>query len=141
MYTILTGEKDRKSYPDFFVLFFFDVDFFFGVSSSESDEKTFLRITIIILIKFYFLMHICMKDNQSGGKSGESKVTYFSRAASRLTISSGSIPLSSWDSSCDSMSIASSTLTSFFADFGVNFSAHFFRLSLPSRTTLQGDQQ
>lgn len=63
--------------------------------------------------------------------------TYFSRAARIFTISSGSIPLLSFDSWALSGSFVSSMLSSFCVGRGVNFWAHCLRRSFPSRTTLQ----
>lgn len=135
---MLLGHESQRdkgfTHPDFFRLFFFKASFSTS-SSSESDEKTFLQ-----RIYIYTLSNPCIyasTDTPRRHSIIQSTGTYFSLAARWLTISSGSIPLLFWDSSCVSFSFSSFLLSFFGTGRGVNFSDHFLRRSFTSRTTLK----
>lgn len=113
-------------------LLFLDVGCF-SCSSSESDEKTFLHT-----IEYRFSRTgKSMRRPELPINQEMQQITYFSRAARIFTISSGSIPLLSFDSWASSGSFVSSMLSSFCLGRGVNFWAHCLRRSFLSRTTLQ----
>ena len=122
--------KEELPHPEVLDFFFLLVGFTSAFSSSESDKKTFLQRDYIIFVRILKQTHRHMNTERRD-------TSYFSRAASTLTISFGSIPSLAIDS-CVSASSASLALWPFRDGLGVKFWAHFLRRSLSSRTTLNG---